>query len=79
LATYELSPLELLPDLDEKNYFYWMSASQFNLALQKSPEIISKNHACGPGYTHSEISKVIPEERLEIYLSYEKWYQSKIG
>jgi hydroxymethylbilane synthase len=79
LATYELTPKIELPTTGDKNYFYWMSASQFNLALKNSPEIIDKNHACGPGYTHSEISKHIPEQRLEIYLSYEKWYQSKIG
>jgi hydroxymethylbilane synthase len=79
LSTYELTPKKDLPDLKNKSFFYWMSASQFNLALEKFPEIIDKNHACGPGYTHSEISKKIPANRLEIYLSYEKWYQSKIG
>ncbi len=79
IATYELSPLPDQPDLGGKKYFYWMSGSQFELALSNNPELTKANHACGPGNTRSTILEYIPSENLEIYLSYDQWYQSKIG
>lgn len=79
ISTYELVPKDELPEMANKTHFYWMSGSQFNLALDKNPDLKTAHHACGPGSTHSIISKVIPTERLEIYLSYEEWYQSKRG
>lgn len=77
LATYKLTPSKELPNLEGKKHFYWMSGSQFALALSENPKISEAFHACGPGNTHSAISKSIPSERLEIYLSYEQWYQNK--
>jgi len=77
LGTYKLSPLKELPDLTNKKHFYWMSGSQFELALKENPEISKGFHACGPGRTHGTIAQSIPTERLEIYLSSEQWYQSK--
>ncbi|MBK24902.1 MAG: hydroxymethylbilane synthase [Halobacteriovorax sp.] len=79
IATYELVPLKEQPDLSGKKYFYWMSGSQFELALSNNPELTKAFHACGPGNTRSTILKYIPSENLEIYLSYDQWYQSKIG
>jgi len=79
IATYELIPLKDQPDLSGKKHFYWMSGSQFELALSNNPELTKAFHACGPGNTRSTILKYIPSENLEIYLSYDQWYQSKIG
>ena len=51
--------------------FYWMSFSAFKIALQLRPEIIHKRNACGPGQTYIQISKFIPKNQLNIYLTYE--------
>ena len=44
-----------------------------------SPDILNKRNACGPGNTYREISKIIPKEQLNVYLSYEdfKKYELK--
>lgn len=79
LATYELVPNKELPDLRNTQYFFWSSGSQFEHAVKKQPEIVKAFHSCGPGNTYNIISKRIPAERLQIYLSYEQWYQNKEG
>ena len=59
--------------------FYWMSFSAFELAIKLRPDILNKRNACGPGNTYREISKIIPKEQLNVYLSYEdfKKYELK--
>ena len=39
VATYKLEPLEVNQRIKDCDYFYWMSASSFKLALQVYPEI----------------------------------------
>ena len=60
LATYKLTPLDISSRLDECDYFYWMSASSFQLATKQYPEIINRNHACGLGKTFDIIQAVAP-------------------
>ncbi len=78
---------KLIPSLNEQTIdnlflaesFYWMSYSAFKLAIQLRPDILNKKNACGPGNTYREISKIIPKEQLNVYLSYEdfKKYELK--
>ena len=78
---------QLVPSLNEQTIdnlflaesFYWMSYSAFKLAIQLRPDILNKKNACGPGNTYQEISKIIPKEQLNVYLSYEdfKKYELK--
>ena len=82
-----LAHYQLVPSLNEQTIdnlfltesFYWMSYSAFKLAIQLRPDILNKKNACGPGNTYQEISKIIPKEKLNVYLSYEdfKKYELK--
>ena len=48
-----------------------MSFSAFELALKLRPEILHLRNACGPGNTFNEIAKIIPKNKLNVYLGYE--------
>jgi len=82
-----LAHYQLVPSLNEQTIdnlflaesFYWMSYSAFKLAIQLRPDILNKKNACGPGNTYQEISKIIPKEKLNVYLSYDdfKKYELK--
>lgn len=58
LATYRLVPLKLQNSarLSGEN-FYWKSASSFRSALENQPDLVEKNHYCGPGNTFEEIRR----------------------
>ena len=71
LVTYKLKPLEISVRLKDCDYFYWMSASSFILAIKQYPEIINKNHACGLGKTFDIIQAEAPN--TSGFLSYENW------
>ena len=71
LITYKLKPLEISVRLKDCDYFYWMSASSFKLAIKQYPEIINKNHACGLGKTFDIIQAEAPN--TSGFLSYENW------
>ena len=71
LATYELIPLEPPNRIMECDYFYWMSASSFQLALKVYPEIKKRNHACGLGKTFDLIKKEVP--LVSPFLSFDDW------
>ena len=74
IYTYSLEKLPIAEDLSTKNFFYWMSSSSFDYALEKFPKIIDGYHACGPGNTYEHIKKkIIDQGRLEVVLSYEAW------
>jgi len=74
IYTYKIFLEEEIPDLSNKTHFFWMSGYQFDLALQKYPEIIHKFHACGPGITAKHIQKKLgSNSSLEIFLNYEDW------
>ncbi len=82
-----ISHYSLIPSINEYTIdnlfiaesFYWMSFSAFKLAIQLRPDILNKRNSCGPGQTYQQISKYIPKENLNVYLSYEdfKKYELK--
>jgi|TARA_B100000524_G_scaffold169005_1_gene86471 hydroxymethylbilane synthase len=71
IPTYELKPVNMNEDLNEKTHFYWMSGSAFKLALKNYPKIINANHSCGPGNTLKTIKKYINKNNINVFLSYE--------
>ena len=74
IATYDLLKQPIKKKLNTKKYFYWMSSSAFEYAIQNFPDIIQANHACGPGNTYQEIKKTITDpNKLSIALSYSSW------
>ena len=71
---YELTPSineATINNLFNATSFYWMSFSAFELALKLRPEILHLRNACGPGNTFNEIAKIIPKNKLNVYLGYE--------
>ena len=75
IHTYELEKNDISLNLENKNYFYWMSASAFKYAITKYPNIQNKFHFCGPGNTYNEIKKILGDDtkNLTIELSYKEW------
>lgn len=74
LISYELNPLDVSERLLECDYFYWMSASSFGLAIEKYPELIDRNHACGLGQTFKFIEKVAPQ--VTPFLDFDSWLEA---
>ena len=74
LVTYELSPLDVSERLIECDYFYWMSASSFELAIKKYPELKNRNHACGLGKTFKLIEKLAPQ--VTPFLDFDSWLEA---
>lgn len=74
MATYRLQEAPEPPDIRGKTHFYWMSGSSFTRARELYPEIIDQAvHACGPGNTFRLLQKMLPSDRLELFLNYEDW------
>ena len=81
-----ISHYNLVPSINEftidnlffAQSFYWMSFSAFNLAIQLRPDILNKRNSCGPGQTYHQISKFIPKEKLNVYLSYEDFKKHEL-
>ncbi|MEM7181347.1 MAG: uroporphyrinogen synthase [Spirochaetota bacterium] len=74
ITTYELLLERGMQSVEEKEFFFWMSGYQFDLALQEYPQIAHKYHACGPGITVSHIQKKLGENgKLDIFLNYREW------
>ena len=75
IHTYELEKNKISLNLENTNYFYWMSSSAFKYAINKYPNIQNKFHFCGPGNTYNEIKKILGEgsNNLSIELSYKEW------
>jgi hydroxymethylbilane synthase len=74
LVSYELNPLDVSERLLECEYFYWMSASSFGLAIEKYPELKDRNHACGLGQTFKFIEKVAPQ--VTPFLDFDSWLEA---
>jgi hydroxymethylbilane synthase len=72
LCTYQLSLEGEIPDVSNKEYFFWMSGYQFDLVVSKYPQIVERYHACGPGITYQHISKQV-KHPVDIFLSYTDW------
>jgi hydroxymethylbilane synthase len=84
LATYALEKngeTPLVP-LGVKECF-WMSASLFDEALRRDPELLKRvpRHACGPGHTHALIAPRIEAGggELALYLDVEHWWRARGG
>ena len=74
ISHYSLVPLindNTIDNLFVAESFYWMSFSAFKLAIQLRPEILNKRNSCGPGQTYLQISKFIPKNQLNVYLTYD--------
>ena len=74
LGTYELLERDSVPDLRGRTHFFWMSGSQFDVAIRRFPEIGSAVHASGPGHTHRHLRSVLgPDAMIYQFLSIEEW------
>jgi len=72
LVSYKLIPKELSFDLSDKKFFYWMSASSFEYALELYPKIIDAHHACGLGSSYDIISRKISSAPMP-FVNFEDW------
>ena len=70
--SYELTPKEEDIKIKDKQYFYWMSGSAFQYALELYPNIIEANHACGLGASYDIIDRQI-SGKVVPFLNYEDW------
>ena len=70
--SYELIPKEDEIKIKDKQYFYWMSGSAFEYALELYPNIIEANHACGLGASYDIIDRQI-SGKVVPFLNYEDW------
>lgn len=70
--SYELIPKEDEIKIKNKQYFYWMSGSAFEYALELYPNIIEANHACGLGASYDIIDRQI-SGKVVPFLNYEDW------
>lgn len=74
IPTYELHSIKPPPDIRGKTHFFWMSGSSFQRALELYPEILSEGyHGCGPGNTYKILAKLLPSDRLRVFLDFENW------
>jgi hydroxymethylbilane synthase len=78
VESYQLAPKAISDDLSQYQEFFWMSGSQFLLAMEHDPQIIKARHFCGPGHTFKTICKVIDEKasgapKPHVLPSYSYW------
>jgi len=74
IATYELIPRKIHPDLRGKTHFYWMSTSSFERARQLFPQEIEHGYnACGPGSTWSHLMKQELKHRPKVFVGIEQF------
>jgi hydroxymethylbilane synthase len=79
IPTYSLEIQDDFNSCKGKESFYWNSGSQFLTAAQQLPEILEKQHACGPGNTFEIIRKHLEENnkfdqtKLRIFLDQDDW------
>ena len=77
IPTYELKvnedALENL-SIKGKKYFYWMSPVQFEVLVERYPEILNAKHSSGFGKTFDYLKTKLPNpSAIECFLSYEHW------
>lgn len=84
LPTYKLESNDLNREklrvlLQDKEYFFWKSGSQFLAAWEVGAEILRKGqHGCGPGHTYQMIethfkAHGLSLSQLQVYLSQTEW------
>ena len=60
--------------IENKEYFYWMSPTQFEIITTYYPEILNKNHSSGFGKTYDFLRTKLPNpEEISCFLSYDHW------
>lgn len=83
VSTYQLKPKVNLPEMNSFQEFYWMSGSQFKLAVENSPELLHKDHFCGPGNSYSMISRILEQHNINkkprILPNYQLWQKATKG
>jgi len=63
-----------MPALAGKKAFYWMSASAFEVAVGRWPEIRGARHACGPGNTYERLESLLGEGAApQVFLDHASW------
>lgn len=79
-VTYRVAFDAEQPDLSGYSHFFWMSASQFDRALQRNPSIASAVHSCGTGATYRYIRKILGSAaRIFAFPNYESWAKACKG
>lgn len=75
IATYELQPLDEVPDLKGKTHFFWMSRTSFERAWKLYPEVISNGHnASGPGVTYDFLkAQTGLKNQVKVFISLEQF------
>jgi hydroxymethylbilane synthase len=63
IATYQLRLRLSTESLAPAEAWIWKSASEFQLALQKFPELRQRAHICGPGRTFESIRRELGSEQ----------------
>ncbi|TGL58915.1 hydroxymethylbilane synthase [Leptospira sarikeiensis] len=79
-VTYKVDFDSEQPDLSEYSHFFWMSASQFDRAYKKNPEIAEKIHSCGTGATYKYIRKTLGSDaKIFAFPNFESWERACKG
>ncbi|MEI1279410.1 hydroxymethylbilane synthase [Leptospira venezuelensis] len=79
-VTYKVDFDSEQPDLSEYSHFFWMSASQFDRAYKKNPEIGSRIHSCGTGATYKYIRKTLGDSaKIFAFPNFESWERACKG
>ena len=77
IPTYELKVNDNVLDnlsIEGKKYFYWMSPVQFEVVVERYPEILNAKHSSGFGKTFDYLKTKLPNpSAIECFLSYEHW------
>ncbi len=80
IATYELALEGDLPSKDilAAESFFWTSSHIFDLVTEQFPQILDRQHSCGPGNTWKAISEKLKGrgfEAAQIFLNETEWRQ----
>lgn len=78
IATYELSVTGMLPEKDilAAESFFWTSSSIFDLVTKQFPQILGRQHSCGPGNTWKGINERLSRLKFnspQIFLNENQW------
>ena len=78
IATYEMAIEGSLPEKDilDAASFFWTSGYIFEVVTQQFPQILDRQHGCGPGNTWKSISEKLSQRGLptpQIFLNENEW------
>lgn len=75
VATYELHPRAIFPDLKGKTHFFWMSRTSFEAARKHFPREIAQGYnACGPGVTYDYLRAQIGlKHQVKVFIGLEQF------